>query len=268
MALEVSVFRVASGEGDRPSLSYNLYVCNLEEKPFEYLVEYWHRGTESGTHIQPGRFRDVYRTYSPEFGVFVATQGFILRPHETVIMTLRFSAPEREPSEIMGHVRLRLPRVAGTGKTVFRFGAQSDHAVKVLLHAETVSDVQPSISERAGIIDSRGYVWGRLGVSGALSTIRTAVALALASGRAENEIAPDGSFLIDKASIVTLRARAGDTGSGAGHGATGELADADRAAALMELLTQVKDDGDTIAELNKLLESAKLGFRIKPGGRG
>lgn len=267
MALDVSVFHIASGEEDRPSLSYNLYVANLEDKPFEYLVEYWHRSSESGFHIHPGAFDGVSHTSSPDFGVFVASQRFTVRPHHTAIVSLRFSAPERESREVTGHVRLRLPRVKGTGEGVFRFEAQSDRPIKVLLQAETVSEVRPSMSIRGGLRDSRGYVVGRLGVSGELSNMRTAVGLTLASGRGENEITPEGPYPIDKASIVAIETLRADTGSPGGHGVTDDIADTDRAAALMELLTQVTDDGDTIAELNKRLENAGVGLRIKPAGR-
>ena len=76
---------------------------------FEYLVEYWHRPPGS-LHITASRFRDVEQVYSPEYGVFVATHGFGLMPHETTIVELRWAGEASQNIDLSGNVTLRLPR--------------------------------------------------------------------------------------------------------------------------------------------------------------
>lgn len=263
MAIDVSVFRIVSGEKEQPSLYYNLYVSNLEDISLQYVVEYWHRATFNGVHIAPSRFRDVERTFSPQPGVVVATHGFALAPHETAVITLRASDAQSVGVDIAGHVRLRVPRVRPEGNTTVRLGAQAGSPVKVMLQAETVTDVQLASSEQAGFRDRDGYVVGRFGSVGALSNLRTAVGLALASGRALNEIAPDGSFVIDKQLLaVANRAAEGALPAPAKKGATQDVADEDRAGALLELLAELGGDGDTIREVNRILSGAGVDVEI------
>jgi len=262
MSIDVSVFRLVSGEHERPSMYYNLYVSNLENMLLHYVVEYWHRATSDGVHVTPGRFRDVQRTISPQHGVFVATHGFALMPHETAVITLRGSEPQPVDVDIAGHVRLRVPRVRPEGEQKVRLGAQADSPVKVMLHAETVTDVKLSSSERGGFRDMKGYVLGQYGSVGALSNLRTGVGLALASGRALNEIIPDGSFVIDKQALArTSRLTEGLPAAGR-KGATHDLADEDRAEALVELLSELGGDGDTIHEVNRILRGAGVNVEV------
>ena len=263
MSIDVSVFRLVSGENERPSLYYNLYVSNLEDMLLQYVVEYWHRATFNGVHIAPGRFRDVERTFSPQHGVFVATHGFALLPHETTVVTLRVATDSQTVDvDIAGHVRLRVPRVRPEGEQKVRLVAQATSPVKVILHAETVTDVELSSSEKGGFTDMKGYAVGRYGSVGSLSNLRTAVGLALASGRALNEIAPDGSFIIDKESLARVNRLAEALPAPARRGATQDLADEDRAQALLELLAELRGDGDTLREANRILRDAGAAVEV------
>jgi hypothetical protein len=262
MSIDVSVFRLVSGENARPSLYYNLYVSNLEDMLLQYVVEYWHRATFDGVHVTPGRFRDVQRTGSPQHGVFVATHGFALLPRETAVITLRMATePQPVDVDIAGYVRLRVPRVRPQGEQKVRLVAQARGPVKVMLHAETVTDVELSSSERGGFTDMRGYAVGRYGSVGSLSNLRTAVGLALASGHALNEIAPDGSFVINKESLarVSLAEALPDQVK---KGATQDLADEDRAEALVELLAELRGDDDTLREVNRILRAAGVDVEV------
>jgi len=271
MAIDVSVFRLISGERERPSLYYNLYVSNLEDRFLQYTVEYWHRATFNEVHVTVGRFRDVEGTYSPQSGVFVATHRFALLPRETTVLTLRFAGVEPQPIDLGGYVRLRIPRVKpNDAQHGLRLVSQADGPVKVMLHAETVTDVALATSERGGFTDMNGYAVGRYGSVGALSNLRTAVGLALASGRAVNEILPDGNFVIGKESLEKVSRIAAADPSPARKGATEDVADENRARALVELLSELSPDGETIQEVNQLLKGTGVGVQIgvsKPGSR-
>jgi hypothetical protein len=263
MSIDVSVFRLVSGENERPSLYYNLYVSNLEDMWLQYVVEYWHRATFDGVHVTPGRFRDVQRTVSPQHGVFVATHGFALLPHETAVITLRVATePQPVDVDIAGHVRLRVPRVRPEGQQNVRLVAQATGPVKVMLHAETVTDVELSSSEKGGFRDMKGYAVGHYGSVGSLSNLRTAVGLAVASGRALNEIRPDGSFIIDKESLARVNRLAEALPAQVRKGATQDLADEDRAEALVELLAELRGDGDTLREVNRILRAAGVDVEV------
>jgi hypothetical protein len=264
VAIDVSVFRLVSGDKDRPSLYYNLYVANLEDAYLEYIVEYWHRASFDEVHVTPGRFRDVQATSSPEAGLFVATNRFRLLPRETTVVTLRFAGVEPSSVDLSGYVRLRFPRVNLPGaQQGVRLVPQSDGVLKVMLHAETVTDVEPSIRERGGISDSRGFAIAHFGVSGALSNVRTAVGLTLASGRAVNEITPDGNFVINKSLLGLVNKVARDTDPALpGKGATSDVADEDRATALLELLAELSSDPETIQEVNRLLQRSRVMIRL------
>jgi hypothetical protein len=84
-----------------------------------------------------------------------STHGFALLPRETAVITLRVATePQPVDVDIAGHVRLRVPRVRPAGDQKVRLVAQATSPVKVILHAETVTDVELSSNERAGFTDS------------------------------------------------------------------------------------------------------------------
>src|SRR6187399_1988223 len=99
----------------------------------------------------------------------------------------------------MGYVTLEVPVLRDrSGKTPFRAMPQSDKPVRVLLNPETVgTKIVPG--SPFGLTDRDGYVIARSWNSG--FEIDSIEPLVPATGKAENEIVPDGLWIFDAATV-------------------------------------------------------------------
>jgi hypothetical protein len=127
------------------------------------------------------------------------------------------------------------------------------------LHAEAVREAAPELIWRSSYQDKDGYVIGRGGSVGKVSSLQDVVGLARASGQAHNELPPDGAFVIGRdalESAVTRLQKGAES-----RGATEGIVDQDRADALLELLAELSPDRAMLHDLNALL--TKTGIHIQ-----
>lgn len=252
MSLEISVFHIVNALMSQLSTtSYRLHVTNLEEVTLEYLVEYWYHPL-GNLRIKPSEFREVQATRSMGSGVFCATHRFSLAPQQTGIVELRWTGDGSRSVNLSGHVKMRLPR-RRTPESRGGLRPQFDRPVRVLLHAEAVTETMPELSWRSSYQDKDGYVIGRGGSVGKVSPLQDVASIALASGKAHNELPPDGAFVIGRDALATVTAGLQQGAEGRIRGATEDLPDHDRADALLELLAEIRPERATLDDLNALL---------------
>jgi hypothetical protein len=136
---------------------------------------------------------------------------------------------------------------------VIELAHRSDHPVRVLLQAESHITRVPENFE-AG---STGVILAR---SDGM-THPYALAIAIASGNAENCIEPEGASRIKDIGNVSIRDILNLVGERSYVGAEA-IPEGNRLAALLELLDQTDTDQATIDNLNKLLAAAGISIRL------
>ena len=190
----------------------------------------------------------------------------------------------RPPSltRLEGYVTLRLPP-ARTNTRRFFMQPQADRPVRVLLNPETRT-INLAIGQRMDIYNDEPPVqgplaglWGGIDVANpydpppvkrgfALLPSRTTERtepLHLASGKAENELEPEGSRLITAEGLEYAIASLAADGVDASEYRGAELvADQDRAGALIELLCELDNEPALAGAINQVLAKQRAAIRI------
>jgi hypothetical protein len=167
---------------------------------------------------------------------------------------LELYPPGPNRGDSRGFVVLRLPTKAppATTRTVSQV-PQSDHPVRVLLEAESHVTRVPENFEA-----------GNTGVILARSDGMThpyALSIALASGKAESLIEPEGVSRIKEIDSVSIRDIL-DQITGRSYIGAEVIPEENRLAALLELLSQTDTGQSTIEHLNSLLAEAGISIRL------
>jgi hypothetical protein len=253
---------------------YRLQVTNLEQIPIEFLFE---------AHLALGEDDDIglvadslsVRGYHFREGVppeprsesLGDVRGSVARatlraftriwlpPDASGLVSLEYAGGgggSDAPAELSGYATLRVPAARLRGR--FELFPQSEGNVRVLLHASHVS-YRPQKSW--GFTDTEGRVIGhQAGLDDA-----DAEAIALASGKAENEIAAEG-WRLEGVSDFLERLHDGDVAVEGFVGAR-DLQDEDRAPALLDLLAGIAEDHDGISALNAYLDRSGSRLRLE-----
>jgi hypothetical protein len=264
MAL-VSNFTIGK-QGDRTT-KYRLQVTNLEQIPIEFLFE---------AHVVLGEDDDIglvadslsVRGYHFREGVppeprsesLGDVRGSVARA--TLRAFTRIWLPsdasglvslEYAGSELSGYAALRVPAARLRGR--FELFPQTQGTVRVLLHASHVG-YRPPKSGYISDLEGRSIGHQTVGLDDA-----DAEAIALASGKAENEIEAEG-WRLEGVSDFLERLHDGDV-SVEGFAGARDLQEEDRAPALLDLLAGIADDHDGISALNAYLDRSGSRLRLE-----
>jgi hypothetical protein len=262
---------------------YRLHVTNLEPRPYVYTVTFnvtppssesiWaaplqeffatflndvmdpaRNGVAGVTEQRFRRDGTVYTvglTFSVESRQTVSV-GLVPRSHSTEVGTLR---------TIEGYVTLNLP-VVGDPSVVrsFRRVPQSRTAVKVLVNPETTmvnkDNLRPGYTRQLD-----GVVTGTVSVT--RLDFNVTEALVTASGKAENEVIPDGSKSLDLAPLQSPHGAA-DVEPVPVEVLRGASAvpDEERARALVELLCELDENAEGLVLVNEVLAENDVRIRL------
>lgn len=240
---------------------YFLTISNLEDEEFRYTLDF-----HISLPVPPDPDRTLAGNTVALLDIAGANQPLTLSPTGATVSTTRFSTsfrlgakqtasvqllPELTPAllinpnpdlEVRGFVQLRLPAVFSFSSGIFQRVPQSDGPVKVLLNPEIRGTFLPnSFPGGDGDFDQINYP------------------LELASGRGLNEIAPEPGgpiFRIPEVRIpeiveaLPLRDRPViDFAS---------LAEADRTAALVEVISQIEPSEENLQNVSDLLSKLNI----------
>jgi hypothetical protein len=257
----VSTFEIRRHDHERQR--YRLFVTNLESKDFEYLIEFHGEKTSSPsfsgftnlsfTLDDPTVEDSVVFLRNPHvYGPNGSLRRFTIPAQRTALLELYPPGPNRGDSR--GFVVLRLPTKAPSAKTgTVSQIPQSDDPVRVLLEAESHVTRVPESFEA-----------GNTGVILARSDGMThpyALSIALASGKAESLIEPEGVSRIREIDSVSIRDIL-DQVTGRSYIGAEVIPEENRLAALLELLSQTDTGQSTIEHLNSLLAEAGISIRL------
>jgi len=257
----VSTFEIRRHDHERQR--YRLFVTNLEDKDFEYLIEFHGEKTSSPSFTaftylsftldDPAVEDSIVFLRNPHvYGPNGSLRRFTIPTQRTALLELYPTGPNR--GDARGFVVLRLPTKASpaTTGTVSRI-PQSDHPVRVLLEAESHVTRVPENFEA-----------GNTGVILARSDGMThpyALSIALASGKAETVIEPEDASRIKDIDSVSVQDIL-DQIAGRSYIGADVIPDENRLAALLELLSQTDTAKSTIEHLNSLLGELGISIRL------
>jgi hypothetical protein len=259
---------------------YRLHVTNLEPQAFYYAVRFW----VTPPSVEP-RWAAPLNQFFSMFGnagvtqelfrrqgsVYVAGMTFAIEPQQTVsvgIGPLAYSSGVGDLSTVEGYVTIELPvRSDPNSATNLRRLPQSNAAVRVLLNPETTMVNEDH--HGAGYTQQLdGVVTGRVSVT--RLNFNIVEPIIPASGKAENEIDPNGIRLIEMTSLhdphgtvvhqlvpEELHARGSQS-----------IPDDERLRALMELLCELDTNASVLSQLNDILTQNQATVRLcEPGPR-
>jgi hypothetical protein len=270
----VSNFAIASRSERRAVrfTKYALQITNLEDQEIEFAVE-CHVCSHEGQGLATSYLNDVVRMsiQSEPFkrrGNVRAAQGFVrIGAKCSILYELSREGRQefRDDVEIRGFIVLRVPPASTLAERYFR-QPQTDHAVKVLLHARR-EDVRNDVPRQA--INTDGFLseWFF-----PLSGVYSSEAIAISSGRAENDLKPEGRSVLGVGSIRDLHTRwtAGQLEADELVGAR-DLEEKEQAAKLVDLLLALRGGTDDLEALNQLLAVCDAEVRVRqmpsPAGR-
>ncbi len=257
----VSAFEIRRHDHERQR--YRLFVTNLEDQDFEYLIEFHGEKTSAPSFssfanlsftVDDPAVQDfiVFLRNPHVYGPNGSLRRFVIPAQRTALLQVDPPGPNR--GDARGFVVLRLPTIAApaTTGTVGRI-PQSDRPVRVVLQAESHVTRVPENFEA-----------GNTGVILARSDGMThpyAVSIALASGKAENAIEPEGASRIENIDRVTIKDILGQI-TGRSYIGADIIPEENRLASLLELLGQTDGGQSTIEHLNRLLEEAGISIRL------
>lgn len=255
---------------------YRLHVSNLEDRAFTFTVRYWMTPPtrEPRWAAVLNQFFTLYaglygegvenrvQAFARTGSVYVAAMTFVVEAKHTVPVgiTPSLSVPRVEGLNLLeGYATLEVPVLRnGPGDAPFRAVPQSIDPVKVLLNPETTM-VHTDTSGAGALRDMDGVVTGHISVT--RLNFDTVESLIPASGKAENEVMPNGIRLLSHDELVQAvqASRSAETTSFAG---TETLTAADRMAALIELLCELDSREAFLAKLNEVLTKNQSAARI------
>ncbi len=256
---------------------YELQVTNLDDIEVEFEIrcsflrdsgwaDAWRyvRGAFGDLNTQPTLttpFRWNGKCYSGSFNA-------LIRPRVCGLFRLRVFPPQEQQQgydrnyEVTGFVELLVPRRRQPG--LFQLGPQVDHNVPVLLNARKIDF---RIADY--VLASDRPVWTQWdGWQDFGRTIEgddySSEGIALASGKAANEIVPQGSLLtqVEQLDLQVAALRAALAGGKQDDlvGARG-IADEEKLAALLDLLTELDGAPRLVEAVNDLLR--ETGSRVR-----
>jgi hypothetical protein len=248
----------------RDATSYLLQVTNLDTQDITFAVDCYFSSPP-----------DDYLSYLYLLGG-IAPPVLIYNPYEFVIpfrrlqneavmtysLAIRAGATQtfaltktvRDDRELQGHIELRVPTTR-VGRLVRM--PQALHNVPVLLHARREDTRHPEVT---GIREPSGVV----PYTSSTGDNYSSEAVALASGKAENEIVPDGAVSLFEGSAVSKFIADLNTGKIKPSEIAGAalLPDQERVPALIDLLDSLSADED-IDALNTFLRERGTRLRLQ-----
>jgi len=259
---------------------YRLHITNLEDRAYTYTVRYWvtppnEEGGWAATLNQLFYIfdSDVYSPaqsgWPPQFlrsgNVYVAAQTFEVEPKQTVTAGIMLGTSSRPSSDIKfpsvaeGYVTLEVPVLRSKQDSPFRPFPQAMGPIKVLLNPETTM----IHTDRQG----QGYTSTLQGVTtGFVSRTHldfdTVEPLVPASGKAENEITPNGVIPLGRDALVEAVKTSHVI---EGRPVTSDLPVAGQMSALIELLCGLDAHKEFVDELNEVLLKNGAQVRISRG---
>ena len=193
----VSEFEIRRHDHERQH--YWLSVTNLEDKDYEYSIEFHGEQSSGASHTFASLARVSFTVDEPlsedtivflrnphVYGPGGSLRRFVIPAQRTALLELYPPGPNR--GEGRGYVVLRLPTKYAASAGVLRQEPQSDNPVRVLVNAESHITRVPE-----------SFYAGNTGVVLAHSDGMThpySFSISLASGKAENLLDPDGTFRI------------------------------------------------------------------------
>ena len=255
---------------------YRLHLTNLEDRALTYLVRFWVTPPDEKPHWAaplneffqfytglPGlEFNSSASPFVRTGGVYGSSQTFQVSPQQTVSIGFSPTAPgdlSKDIHYLEGYVTLELPVVrTGQGDVRFHPTPQTNGPVRVLLNPEmTMLHIDTQGAGYTQNLD--GVVTGR--VSMTRLNFDTVEPLVPASGKAENEVTPNGSLLLTHDALVkALQTNALEESSSPLISQL--MSPAERMGALVELLCELDTKKEFVNELNKLLEKNQAAARI------
>ena len=246
------------------------------EQPFRRMAAGESRPFETG------------RTYSARVRFFVGakrTARIGIEPPQPNVLggigaALGLNARQGTINRLEGYVTLRLP-VARSNVRRFLTQPQADAPVRVLLNPETrtiyytgcgrseIYEDDPPIPNPLGAIFGGPQTLDPPPVKSGFSylpsrAIERTEPLHLASGKAENELVPEGTRLITTENVnYAIDALKSDHVEAVDYRGADLVADEDRAGALIELLGEVGNDATLIRAINQVLKEQQATIRIQ-----
>ena len=255
---------------------YRLQITNLETTGFTYTIRYFVTPPDSGQWASrlnasfiliAGLYGDTMAISVPIFlrsgSVYVAATTFRVPANHTLSVCINpvgSPPPNNGLDQLEGYVTLELPVLKDTaGNTPFRSLPQAQAPVKVLLNPETTM-VHTDTAGPGYTQNSDGVVTGR--VSMPRLNFDTVEPLVPASGKAENEIHPNGLITLTTSDLVKAVDHSALLSEAGGISAVDTLSPPARLAALLGLLGELDSSESFVAELNKVLAQNHAPTRI------
>jgi hypothetical protein len=263
---------------ERVRRGYRLHVTNLEDRSFTYTVKYWVTPPtpEPRWAAALNQFFTLYaglygagtdnsiQGFSRTGSIYVATMSFVLEAKHTVPVGITPNLANTKldgPYLLEGYVTLEVPVVRpGRGEESFRAQPQSDGPVKVLLNPETTM-VHRDPDGVGVTLNLNGEVTGE--ISRTRLNFDTVESLVPASGKAANEIMPNGILVLTHDTLQDALHSISRLETGARAGSE-NLPAADRIRTLIELLCELDTKKEFLAQLNKILGKNHAAARICP----
>lgn len=255
---------------------YQLQVTNLDDVEIEFEIK-CHVLRNSGENWVVDHLRGDFNDFNVQNTVITPfrwdgrsysnSTRAIIRPHVCGLFTLRVYPPQEKQFsgdrdyELTGFVELSVPRRRPPGE--FRLGPQVSHPVPVLLNARKVDYRLPDrvpASDRPvwSMID--GFVDFGFTLEG---DNYSSEGIALAGGKAEALIEPDGALRFGVVNgIAAIRAAMNDGKQDGLSGARG-LPEAERAAALLDLLLDLSTAPGQYVAINDFLRDSGSRLRLE-----
>jgi hypothetical protein len=244
--------------GNRTAAGYALQITNLEHKPIEFGIECRITrlfGQMAGESV-PAFLKLLFgKTWHKDAGGYYAFDRWKIDPNGVgewrlamgggrVTWPWNWNWQERTIFDVLGYVSLRVP-VRRAGTYPYALEPQSDHPVQVLLSAWR---------EDQWLVPGSGVDPMQ---SSSLSSIQ------LAAGKAANEIPPDvipyfSEFSVSDYLTRMVRVEGAEKSKGAM-----DVAEEDRAQALIDLLGALPRDEREIEALNRVLQDLKVPLSIR-----
>jgi hypothetical protein len=260
---------------------YRLHVTNLEDRAFTYLVRFrvtppsaeprWASVLNQFFDISAGLYGGFtpawVQTFRRTGNVYVGGITFTVEAGQTVSAVCAANANLDPPDGVTlleGYVTIEVPVLRNDNdKAMFRAFPQAMGPVKVLLNPETTMTHKGN-PMGGGVRDMDGYVRGHVGIPPL--DFDTVEPLIVATGKAENEITPNGNSVLRRDALIQTMA-AQKPGESSGLEGTDHLPAADRMRLLLELLCDLDTNDKFVAELNKVLNQNEATARIcRPKG--
>lgn len=255
---------------------YRLHISNLADQAITFQVKYWVTPPNGEPRwaavldrfftLYAGQYGEGVTNWTQTFvrngSVYVAAMSFIVEARHTVPVgiTPSLSLPSIENLHLVeGYVTLEVPVLRdGQGKMSFRPQPQSADPIKVMLNPETTM-VHIDTSGAGALRDMDGRVTGHVSVT--RLDFDSVEPIVPASGKAENEVVPNGIKLLSRDALVEA-VKVNRAAEGGPLIDTENLSSADKMATLIGLLCELDHQEEFVDELNNVLARNNATARI------